>query len=91
MTRILFYLICAVILVFIYRVRIKENECAFFSISISTFLAEKSAIFRIVFVQNWEEIESLKNEKRPGIVLEKSSNSVFRFLYEPCCLIIIDT
>ena len=36
------------------------------------------------FIQKWEEIESLKNEKSPGIVLEKSWNSVFPFLYEPC-------
>ena len=30
MTHILFYSICAVVLVFITRIRIKENECAFF-------------------------------------------------------------
>ena len=35
-------------------------------------------------MQDWEEIEYLKNEKSPGIVLEKSWNSVFQFPYEPC-------
>ena len=30
------------------------------------------------------EIESLKNEKSPWIVLEKSWNSIFLFLYGPC-------
>ena len=30
------------------------------------------------------EIESLKTEKSPGIILEKSWNFVFMFLYEPC-------
>ena len=44
------------------------------------FPAEKSAFF----IQNWEEIDSLKNGKSSGIVLEKSWNSVFPFLYEPC-------
>ena len=33
-------------------------------------------------MQNWEEIESLKNEK----VLEKSWSSVFLFPYEPCIM-----
>ena len=37
------------------------------------------------FIQNWEEIESLKNDKSPGIVLEKSWNSVFPFLYRKPC------
>ena len=41
----------------------------FFSISTFTFPAEKSAFFAL-FIQNWEEIESLKNEKSPGKVLE---------------------
>ena len=35
------------------------------------------------FMQNWGEIESLKNEKSPGIVLEKFLNSVCPFRYEP--------
>ena len=37
--------------------------------------------------KNWlkvNEIESLKTEKSPGIILEKSWNFVFMFLYEPC-------
>ena len=34
------------------------------------FLAEKKCIFSHCFIQNWEDIESLKNEKSPGIVLE---------------------
>ena len=56
---------------------------AFFSISTSPFTDEKSA-FLTLFYTNWEEIESLKTKKSPGIVLEKSWNSVFPFLYEPC-------
>ena len=56
---------------------------------IPTFLAKKSAFSRC-FIQNWEEIESLKNEK----VLEKSWNSVFPFPNEPClntmfCLLLV--
>ena len=38
-------------------------------------------------IENWlkvNEIESLKTEKSPGIILEKSWNFVFMFLYEPC-------
>ena len=46
---------------------------------ILTLLAEK-VHFHVVFIQNWEEIESLKNEK----VLEKFWTSVFPFPYEPC-------
>ena len=37
--------------------------------------------------KNWlkvNEIESLKTEKSPGIILEKSWNFVFMFLYKPC-------
>ena len=49
----------------------------------STFPDGKSAFFSL-FYTNCEEIESLKNEKSPRIVLEKSWNSVFPFLYEPC-------
>ena len=79
MTRILFYLICAVV-PFITGIRIKEKECAFFL----CFRLKMVLFFSRCFIQNWEEIESLKNEKRPGIVLEKSWNSVFPFLYEPC-------
>ena len=33
------------------------------------FLAEKRA-FSLCFIQNWEEFESLKNDKSPGKVLE---------------------
>ena len=40
--------------------------------------------FLSCFIKNWEENESLKIEKSPGIVLEKSWNSVFPFPYEPC-------
>ena len=39
--------------------------------------------------KNWlkvNEIESLKTEKSLGIILEKSWNFVFMFLYEPCSL-----
>ena len=48
----------------------------------STFPSEKCASFSHCFIQKWEEIESLKNEKNPGIVLEKSWNSVYPFPYE---------
>ena len=37
--------------------------------------------------KNWlkvNEIESLKTEKSPEIILEKSWNFFFMFLYEPC-------
>ena len=55
MTHILFYSICAVAPVFITgRIIIEENEC----------------IFSRCFIKNLEEIESLKNEKSPEIVLE---------------------
>ena len=80
MTRILLYSICAVVPVFITEIRIKENECATFHFNVS---GRKKCIFSHCFIQNWEEIESLKNEKSPGIVLEKSWNSVFPFPYEP--------
>ena len=66
MTRILFYSIFAVVLVFINEIRIKENECAFL---LRHFQLE-NVHFSHCFTQNWEEIESLKNEKSPGIVLE---------------------
>ena len=39
------------------------------SLFTSMFSAEKSAFFAL-FYTNWEEIESLKKEKSPGIVLE---------------------
>ena len=39
--------------------------------------------FFACFIQNWEEIESLKNEI-PGIVVEKSLTSVFPLPYQPC-------
>ena len=64
---------------FITGIRIKENDCTF---SLWHFRVKNVHFFRC-FIQNWEEIESLKNEKSPGIVLEKSWNSVFPFLYEP--------
>ena len=66
------YSICAVVTGFITRIRIKENECAFFLFPTSTFPVEKSAFFWRCFIQNWEEIGSLKTEKSPRIVLEKS-------------------
>ena len=75
-TRILFYSIGAVVPVFIIGIRIKEIECAF---SFQRFWLKKVHSSRCV-VHNWEEIESLKNEK----ILEKSWNSVFPFPYEPC-------
>ena len=68
-----FYSICAVVQVFITGVRIKEIECAF---SFQRFRLKKR-IFSRCFIQNWEEFESLKNEK-------KSWNSVVSFPYEPC-------
>ena len=80
-TRILFYSICAVVPVFITGVRLlllsesKKSNAPF----ISPLLAEKSPFKRCV-IQNWEDIESLKDEK----VLEKSWTSVFQFPYEPC-------
>ena len=58
------------------------------SISTFTFPAEKKCIFSHCFIQNWEQIESFKkkNEKNPGIVLEKPWNSVFPFPYKPFCI-----
>ena len=44
----IFYPICAVVLVFSTRIRIKENKLHLFYISTSTFSAEKGAFFRIV-------------------------------------------
>ena len=66
-----------------------QNQRNRVGLFISTLLAEKSAFSRC-FIQNWVEIESLKNEK----VLEKSWNSVFPFPYEPClntmfCLLLV--
>ena len=46
--------------------QIKENKCAF---SLRRFRLEK-VHFSSCFIQNWEEIESLKIEKSPGKVLE---------------------
>ena len=54
---------------------------------ISMLPARKSAFFTF-FIQKSEEIESLKNEKSPGIVLEKSWNSVFPFRYQPWHLLL---
>ena len=62
----LFYSICAVVTVFITGVRIKEIQYAF---SFPRFRLKK-VIFFALYIQNWEEIESLKNEKSPGKVLE---------------------
>ena len=59
-------------------IRIKENKCAFFLFPLWRFRLKK-VHFSHCFIQNWEEIESLKNEKGPGIVLKKSWNSVFPF------------
>ena len=61
---------------FYHRCQNQRNRVRIF---ISTLLAEKSAFSRCV-IHNWEEIESLKNEK----ILEKSWNFVFPFPYEPC-------
>ena len=69
-----------VVPVFITCVRIKEIECTF---SFRRFGVNK-VHFQPCFIQNWEEIESLKNERIPGMVLEKSWNYVLSFLYEPC-------
>ena len=55
-----------VVPVFITGIRIKENECAF---SLLGFQLEK-VHFSHCFIQNLEEIESLKNENSPGKVLE---------------------
>ena len=44
-----FYTICAVVLVFITQNRMEEKERTFFSTSISMFLAEKSAFFRVLY------------------------------------------
>ena len=65
MTRILFCSICVVIPVFITRIGMKEIDCIF---SLRSFLAEK--VHFSCFIRNWEEIESLENEKSPGKVLE---------------------
>ena len=43
-----------------------KNRVRLFILTLSV---EKSAFFELV-IQNWEEIESLKNEKSSGIVLE---------------------
>ena len=67
MTRILFYSICMLVLFFITGVRVKTKiKCAF---SFRRFRLKKVYFFALV-IQNWEEIESLKNEKSPGEVLE---------------------
>ena len=63
-TRILFYSICAVVPAFISGVRLlllsesKKSSAPF----ISPLLAEKTAFKRCV-IQNWEDIESSKNEQ----------------------------
>ena len=47
----------------------------------------KCDLFPAKTIKDWlkvNEIESLKTEKSPGIILEKSWNFVFMFLYEPC-------
>ena len=59
----------------------KQNSRTFpglFHFSRAQFLP--NFVFSPWFIQNWEEIEPLKNEK----VLEKSLNSVFPFPYNPC-------
>ena len=54
--------------IFITGIRIKEDECAFFlNISTLMFPVEKMHSSPC-FIQNWEEIESFKNEKSPRIV-----------------------
>ena len=62
MTHILCYSVCAVVLLFI--TGIVKTSAPFFLISTSTFPAEKSAFFFRCFIQNSEEIDSLKNEKK---------------------------
>ena len=74
-TRILFYSIFAVVPFLITGIRIKGNYCTF---SLGRFWLEKVHFSHCI--QNWEEIESLKNEKK---VLEKSWNSVIPFPFEP--------
>ena len=70
----LFYSICAVVPVFITRIRNKENECTLGHFRL------KKAQFSCCLIQNWEELEFLKNEKKswksPGILF-------FPFSYEP--------
>ena len=51
-------------------------------VSISPLLAAKSQ-----FCAKVNEIVSLKTEKSPGIILEKSWSFVFLFLYEPCGIV----
>ena len=64
-TRILFYSIHAVVPVFITGIGIRENECAFFLFL--TFMAEK-VHFSCCFIQNWEEIEAVKNKKNKNVL-----------------------
>ena len=63
-TLILFYSICAVVPVFITGVRLLLSESMKSSAPfISPLLAEKNPLFKRCVIQNWEDIESLKNEK----------------------------
>ena len=81
---ILFCSICAVVPVFITGVRIKEIECAFW---FRRFWL-KNAFSRCV-IQNWEEIESLKNKKKswtsPGILFSHFCTNPVLTLYFACC------
>ena len=56
-----------------------QNERNLVRLSLMRFWLKKLHFF-MLFYANWEEIESLKKEKSPGIVLEKSWNSVIPFL-----------
>ena len=71
--------ICAVVPGFYHQCQNQRNQV---HLSFRPFRLKK-VHFLHCFIQNWEEIESLKNERSPGVVLEKSWNSVFPFPYEP--------
>ena len=75
--RLVFYSICVVVSVFINGIRIN-----FFLSPLRRSLRLKKVHFTRCFTQYWEEMESLKYEKSPRIVLEKSWNSVFPLTYE---------
>ena len=60
----LFYSICVIVPFFITGIRIKENKPFHFDV-----FGWKVHFLRCL-IQNWEEIESLKKDESPGIVLE---------------------
>ena len=78
--------VCPVVLVFISTIMkspgVRNKVCL---VSVLSFPVRRNAKLA-KSIKNWlkfNEIESLKTEKSPRIILEKSWNFVFIFLYEP--------